>query len=278
MPAGLKEFGDIAKKLSVNPLGIIALFIVLVYGIAALVLGVSANSFEPGERLPLIWFLVGFPPIVLFTFAWLVARHHVKLYAPKDYPDPTQFLQVLDTAQQRKKLESEVELVEDKKPEKEEGGLSLSSSLPRNVLMARVLLAEDLVMRELSADYGVNIQRQMGLGRDIGVDGMFVKDGEGFGIEVKFFRHTKHIRNIVESIRRIRDHISRLGWKKFNFILAAVIDDTEAENINRVKELIEKAIVDLEMNVEIRYFRFSELMEKYGASLSVKNKRETEKE
>ena len=269
MPTGLKEFGDIAKKLSVNPLGIIALFIVLVYGIAALVLGVSANSFESGERLPLIWFLVGFPPIVLFTFAWLVARHHVKLYAPKDYSDPTQFLQALDTAQQRKKLESEVELLEDKKLEKEGDSLSPSSSLPRNVLMARVLLAEDLVMRELSAYYGVNIQRQMGLGRDIGVDGMFVKDGEGFGIEVKFFRHSKQIRNIIESLRRVRDHISQLGWKKFNFILAAVIDDTEAENIDRVKELIEKAIVDLEMNVEIRYFRFSKLTEKYGASLSV---------
>lgn len=38
MSTGIKEFGDVAKKLSVNPLGIIALFIVLVYGIAALVL------------------------------------------------------------------------------------------------------------------------------------------------------------------------------------------------------------------------------------------------
>jgi len=159
-------------------------------------------------------------------------------------------------------------LLEDKKPETEAASLPSSSSLPRNVLMAQVLLAEDLVMRELSDDYGVNIRRQMGLGRDIGIDGMFVKDGEGFGIEVKFFRHSKSVGNIVESLRRVRDHISRLGWKRFNFILAAVIDDTEVENVDRVKELIEKAIGDLEMSVEIRYFRFSELTEKYGASLS----------
>jgi hypothetical protein len=269
MPTGLKEFGDIAKKLSVNPLGIIALFIVLVYGIAALVLVVSVSSFEPGERLPLIWFLVGFPPIVLFTFAWLVARHHVKLYAPKDYPDPTQFLQTLDTAQQRKKLESEVELLEDKKPVSKVQGLPTSTSIPRNILMARVILAEDLVMRELSAEYGVNIQRQVGLGRDIGVDGMFAKGGEGFGIEVKFFRHSKNVRNVIDSLRQVLDHISRTGWRRFNFILAAVIDDTKTERVDLIKQQIEKSVTDIEMNVEIRFFIFSELAEKYGAALSV---------
>ena len=269
MPTGLKEFGNIAKKLSVNPLGIIALFIVLVYGIAALVLGLSSSSFEPGERLPLIWFLVGFPPIVLFTFAWLVAKHHAKLYAPKDYPDPTQFLQTLNTDQQRKKLEYEVELLEDKKPEIEVTRSQSSSGTPRNVLMARVLLAEDLVLRELSADYGVDIRRQMGLGHDIGVDGMFVKDGAAFGIEVKYFRHLKNVRNIVESLRRVHDHISGLGWKRFNLILAAVIDDTEAENVESVMESIDKAIGHLDMSLDIRYFRFSELTQKYGASLSI---------
>jgi len=266
MPTGLKEFGDIAKKLSVNPLGIIALFIVLVYGIAALVLGVSANSFEPGERLPLIWFLVAFPPIVLFTFAWLVAKHHVKLYAPKDYPDPTQFLQTLNTDQQRERLESEVELIEDKKSEKEISKSQSPTSTPRNILISRVLIAEDLVLRELSADYGVDIRRQMGLGRDIGVDGMFVKDGEAFGIEVKLFPNSKNVRNIVGSLRHVHEHISRLGWKKFNLILAAVIDDAEAENVNRVKEQIDKAIRDLDMSLDIRYFHFSELTKKYGAS------------
>jgi hypothetical protein len=268
MQTGLKEFGDIAKKLSVNPLGIIALFIVLVYGIAALVLGISASNFEPGERLPLIWFLVCFPPIVLFTFTWLVAKHHAKLYAPKDFPDPSQFLQILDPSQQRKKLESEVELLEDQKEETETKMLLSSPSKSRNLLMARVLLSEDLVMRELASEYGVDISRQMGLGHDVGVDGMFAKEGEGFGIEVKFFRNSKNVRNIIETLRRVQDHLSRLGWKRFNFILAAVIDDTEVEDVARIKVQIEKAVKDLETKTEIRYFLFSELTAKYGASLS----------
>jgi hypothetical protein len=271
---GLKEFGDITKKLSVNPLGIIALFIVLIYGIAAMVLGFSSNNFMPGERLPLIWFLVVFPPVVLFSFTWLVANHHTKLYAPKDFPDPSQFLQALNPDQQRQKLESEVRLLEgeklrasNEKSEIEAEKVPSIADTPRNMLMARVLLAEDLVLRELSSEYGVDIKRQMGLGRDIGIDGMFAKSGEGFGIEVKFFRTQKNVRNIVESLRRVRDHLGRLGWKRFNFILAAVIDDTGTQDVDRVKKCIQKAVDDLETEIEIRYFIFSELTAKYGATL-----------
>lgn len=83
----LSEFSAAAQKLSRNPLGIITLFIVLVYGIAALVIGISSNNLQPNERLPLIYFLVLFPVIVLIAFYRLVSHHHVKLYAPHDFPD-----------------------------------------------------------------------------------------------------------------------------------------------------------------------------------------------
>ena len=74
----LKSFSDAAKGLSRNPLGIIALFIVLVYGFASLVTA-FASSFTANERLPLIWFMVLFPVLVLAVFAWLVRNHSEKL-------------------------------------------------------------------------------------------------------------------------------------------------------------------------------------------------------
>jgi CheY-like chemotaxis protein len=89
---GLKEFGEIAKGLARNPLGIIALFIVLIYGFASLVVGLS-DALSGGERLPLIWFLVVFPVLVLIVFAWLVSKHHAKLYAPTDYRQDESFIQ-----------------------------------------------------------------------------------------------------------------------------------------------------------------------------------------
>lgn len=80
-----------AKDLARNPLGIVALFIVLVYGIAALALGLT-SSLTPDERVPLVWFLVIFPALVLGVFCWLVSGHHEKLYAPGDYKSDEGFL------------------------------------------------------------------------------------------------------------------------------------------------------------------------------------------
>ena len=100
MASPLSEFGQTAQRLARNPLGIIALFIVLVYGIAGLVLGFSAANLQPNEKLPLIWFLVIFPVIVLAAFLWLVAHHHMKLYAPHDFPDKEGFFRALTPAEQ----------------------------------------------------------------------------------------------------------------------------------------------------------------------------------
>lgn len=80
---------SLARGLARNPLGVIALFLFLIYGLATLAF--SVNTLTPQERWPLVWFLVLFPLIVLATFAWLVSSHHEKLYAPSDYRDDEGF-------------------------------------------------------------------------------------------------------------------------------------------------------------------------------------------
>lgn len=90
--SNLSVFANSAKGLARNPLGIIALFIVLIYGFAALTLGIN-STLQTEERLPLVWFLVIFPVIVLFTFTWLVSKHHEKLYAPSDYKSDEGFIE-----------------------------------------------------------------------------------------------------------------------------------------------------------------------------------------
>ena len=94
MDNNLDKFGETAKGLSRNPLSIIALFIVLVYGFAALVI-IFATSLTSIAKLPLIYFLVLFPVLVLGTFAWLVAKHHNKLYGPMDYKDEANYIKTV---------------------------------------------------------------------------------------------------------------------------------------------------------------------------------------
>lgn len=86
----IPRFAESAIGFTRSPLGIIALFIVLVYGFASLVVGLGNNLAE--HVVPLIYFMVGFPVVVFFGFLWLVARHHNKLYGPADFQDEENFL------------------------------------------------------------------------------------------------------------------------------------------------------------------------------------------
>jgi tetratricopeptide (TPR) repeat protein len=88
------DFAQTARSLARNPLGIIALFIVLIYGIAALVFGISSSHLDAAQKWPLIWFLVIFPSLVFVGFIWLVAKHSLKLYAPSDFRDDESFVQL----------------------------------------------------------------------------------------------------------------------------------------------------------------------------------------
>lgn len=96
------------KDLVKNPLGIVALFISLIYSIANLLLGATASTLTPDERKPLIIFIVFFPVLVLGVFYYLVSRHHGKLYAPGDYKEDKSFLRTLSVEERQQKLELEI--------------------------------------------------------------------------------------------------------------------------------------------------------------------------
>src|SRR5688500_218985 len=102
----LETFGKIAHTLARNPLGLIALFLVLVYGLACLV--TAFVQVDTGDRKPLIWFIVVFPFFVPFAFYRLVSQHHTKLYAPSDFRSDESFLRPLTPEQSRARIEREV--------------------------------------------------------------------------------------------------------------------------------------------------------------------------
>ncbi len=89
----MTSFGETTTKLARNPLGIIALFILLVYGFASLVT-IFGASLDCGERRPLVYFLVTFPVLVLGAFGWLVSRHSGKLFAPSDFRNEENFVKM----------------------------------------------------------------------------------------------------------------------------------------------------------------------------------------
>ncbi|HDH28399.1 MAG TPA: hypothetical protein ENH13_04635 [Euryarchaeota archaeon] len=94
MKSDITEIVKANRNLSKSPLGIIALFLVLVYAMASLFTGLSDVS--PIAQGVLVCFLVLFPLIVLAVFYNLVTKHQDKLYAPTDYRTDSSFLQALE--------------------------------------------------------------------------------------------------------------------------------------------------------------------------------------
>lgn len=88
------SFEQTAALLARAPLGIIALFIVLIHAVASLLLAFGPNL-APSDRSALVWFLVVFPVVVLGVFSWLVGTRYVNLYPPDAYPNSESFLAAL---------------------------------------------------------------------------------------------------------------------------------------------------------------------------------------
>ncbi|HKD28851.1 MAG TPA: hypothetical protein VKC66_23470 [Xanthobacteraceae bacterium] len=97
MNDGLTTFAEVATGFSRSPLGILALFIVLVYGFASLVTGL-AKKLTSAEKMPLIYFLVGFPILVLGVFTWLVSEYPANLFGPGDFKSDDNFLEMRKNA------------------------------------------------------------------------------------------------------------------------------------------------------------------------------------
>src|SRR5947209_3705391 len=86
-----KTFNETAARLSKNPLGIIALFLVLVYSFAAIV-AAAPSSITSTERAPIIYFLVTFPFVVLGLFGFIVIRYPSHLFSPGDFKNEANYV------------------------------------------------------------------------------------------------------------------------------------------------------------------------------------------
>jgi hypothetical protein len=259
--SSLDEFGKTAQRLARNPLGIIALFIVLVYGIAGFVFKGSIQGLEPNERLPLIWFLVCFPVLVLIAFCWLVARHHTKLYAPEDFQDREGFFRALDPSEQRARLDAEVRELEKEESALTPGGQAdvLSSEAIRNSWV----LAEELAFREIEAEFSVKIQRQVAVGvRDFGVDGVFLRNGRINIVEIKFTRQSS-IRHVIRHAVEQLSAFAADSKSPLQFLLVLVVDTPEGVSPSLVEQAKQHLSKD-GISIDLRVFEFDHLKEKYG--------------
>jgi CheY-like chemotaxis protein len=91
------DFNRTAIALARNPLGIIALFIVLVYAFAAISISVP-NDIDGYDLTIIVAFLATFPFVVLWAFVHLVAKYPKNLFGPGDFKDPKDYIAMMEQA------------------------------------------------------------------------------------------------------------------------------------------------------------------------------------
>lgn len=274
---------DDLKSLVKNPLGIIALFIALIYGFAALLLGVAAGQLMSEERQPLIWFIVLFPMVVLGTFYVLVTRHHGKLYAPKDYQNDSSFLRTLTTSEKEAKLSKELETA-DKLDSlgRKEYSLSVDNSVLKHTstevsfsnnpsqnttlstLRFKYKKSERLVISRIEDELSIAFQKDVTLKALEAFDGVYIDEKRFLAIEVKYIRainqasyHLGYYLGLCKSIPKILE-----GKNSYKLILAFVLENSG--NSNELKKELEYKAADDFLDIpnfefDIRFYNFDEL-------------------
>jgi hypothetical protein len=250
---------DDISKLTKNPLGIIALFILLNYSIASLVFGIVNTNITENQRWIFIIFIILFPIIVLFVFYKLVTKYHTHLYSPGEYKDEANFIGMTN-----KKLEREIEVKEIVEIEKI-NNIEPNQKNKDKKIMNQYEKAEKLVLEKLAKERNVKVCRDLRLNRDYGFDGMLEGNNTIIYVEVKYIRRSFIPFTILENINyRAKSIINAthnvLGKNRdVKFILVFVIDSNDID-IDPLKEKINnytKVITD--NYLEILIYRMNDL-------------------
>lgn len=264
----MKEFMENATSFTKNPLGIIALFISLIYGIAALVLttGTELNS---NQKWPIIFFIVIFPLLVLIAFYRLVIDHHIKLYGPSDFKDEGNFIKITSENQSKKvKVEIEEVIDEDDKGRSLESSKDIYSKI--NVtpqftqsIKMQYFLAEDLAFRQLEQDLNLTIQRHMAYKLDnrlIEVDGVSKSGNTIYGFEIKYNKKGYLSRNVILALSETAYSLNSTTLKNFKLVYALVYEEKEISNIEDLRTKLE----ELRIPFEIKQYDINKLKKNFG--------------
>ncbi|MCK4947435.1 MAG: hypothetical protein KAQ99_09690 [Candidatus Aureabacteria bacterium] len=263
MANDISVFGRIARDLARNPLGIIALFISMIYGFATLLLNSSADKLSQEERFPLVVFIVIFPLFVLLAFYRLVTKHHGKLYAPSDYKYDQSFLYTLSPQEQKNRLEQEVEELTNlpKRPSAiSENKQNTSRFEDRETIKNYIRNAENLAISKLEKELGRKAVREVKIAEtNISFDAIVADRGKTtIAIEVKFLRAPISGITIIDRLLYqivIANHYMKGDLKT----IIVLVYNFDKEKLSKTKNYWERKIEECPANIELRYYHYNDL-------------------
>ncbi|NUU43066.1 hypothetical protein [Tardiphaga robiniae] len=258
-----------------NPLSIVALFISLIYGMSALLFGTSVARLSPGNQSVMVWFIVIFPFAVLGVFAWLVAKHHQKLYGPSDYRSEDVFASTFQPATAKeiaRKLEADVktqheEAAEGSEIAGREGAVIKPGPLQfkiKSEAIRSAYILENLALQRLEREIKAPLLRNVKLAEGQVVDGIWERGASLTIIEVKVLRRGRSPSLVLRGGQRVLSRAKQQlihSEKSVHTLLVLIIEDDSA--MQDVHRHISRS-GEGENPDRTRVYRASELLKQFG--------------
>jgi len=253
-----------------NPLTVIAIFA----GLAEVSGTVVLPFLEKDTQQTYIWFLMGFPCLLVLLFFRILLVKHYALYAPSDFRDDKLFADLFvrgSSAMRVQKLEEAIaaEATSEVSLQQEPSETIVARDVLKRDIRATALLAEELVLGKLSKDLGVQFDRNVTpRGQpNIMFDAVAMAPGRTLAVEVKFIRQGICSRDmLVKTFDRVQSFISTLPEElrsNFQFIFAIAADTEVSENLERLKSTLARISADYPFNTRIEIYNFSELEKEF---------------
>lgn len=287
----MKDFVAGAAGLTKNPLGVIGLFVCLVYGLACVVLMFKGRDLRCGESWALVAFVVIFPFVILGVFFQLVTRHHQKLYAPSDYKDERYFLSPspLSDEEIAERLSQAAKSLGGGE-RKNGGSTDMEISSPEKIAEKSSNRDPEDVSKSIRSAYG-NVERLafLALEKKIGkpfnkyvgfdvngvrfeFDGYFEDEGGLHLIEVAFLKKSVALNSMLldQKFDELISHAEALWVNVFphrHTLWIAFVYDFPKEELRaatRGRPSIHGRSTHLRFNLNVQYLNLEELQKTYG--------------
>lgn len=231
-----------------NPLGIIALFITSIYGIAGLVMGPNFDNLQGNcERQPIIWYFILFPIVILGVFTYLVIKHNEKLYSPKDFDNQDGFLiangKTLLPHKDSQPL-SNPEMI----PLKKKANSCFCVYGKKDNAKSCYSLIEEASMKRYADEHDMEIKTDVRISRDLTCDGLAEKDGKLYIFEVKSNYSPSQCSHIIRWLSCVKSTLNEMTDKELCIIIIIVSDKKlEDKNLEGMKTQLKSIMPQVEV-------------------------------
>lgn len=241
-----------------NPLGIIALFVTFIDGIAGLVISVNFEHMHgAAERLPLIWFIVLFPILVLLAFVFLVSRNPQNLFGPGDYDNQELYLKAIGKNIRPNEKPKPLKKPENIHVSRNKSGICMLAFSSLKKSQDSYLKSQEAFLQRYADEHDMEIKTEVCITHDLVCDGVAEKSGQLYLFEVKVNYKPAMTAGIRKNLIRIYETMLMKGCDNLHLVLILVseekitmqvIDDLQDSFVNDIPNVEIVAYTNEEIN------------------------------